>query len=186
MSTDTKSDRRRKLNAFLGDLGKAETLALVSDLLSIDPFDNKDVISRLSPNERRKATFDLLIRHLILIAASNRVLVLFEDIHWADASTLELLDLLISQLDGHPILLVATYRPEFQASWAGQSQVSVITLARLPAAQQRRLIEAVAGSDLLSPRRSRRSPPEAMACRYSPKSLRKRQSKSEKRRTKRD
>ena len=105
----------------------------------------------MSAAERRKATFDLLIRHLVSIAASNRVLLLFEDIHWADASTLELLDLLISQIDGYPVLLVATYRPEFQASWAGQSQVSVITLARLPAAQQRRLIEAVAGSDLLSP-----------------------------------
>ena len=150
VSTDTKSDQRRKLNAFLGGLGNAETLALLSDLLSIERFDSEDVIRRLSPAERRKATFDLLIRHVVSIAASTRVLLLFEDIHWADASTLELLDLFISQIDRYRILLVATYRPEFHASWAGHSQVSVITLARLPAAQQRRLIEAVAGSDLLS------------------------------------
>ncbi len=150
VSTDTKSHQRRKLNAFLGGLGNAETLALLSDLLSIERFDSEDVIRRLSPAERRKATFDLLIRHVVSIAASTRVLLLFEDIHWADASTLELLDLFISQIDRYRILLVATYRPEFHASWAGHSQVSVITLARLPAAQQRRLIEAVAGSDLLS------------------------------------
>jgi class 3 adenylate cyclase/tetratricopeptide (TPR) repeat protein len=149
--TDTKAARRRKVNAFLGELANAETRALLSDLLSIERFDKKDVIGRLSAPERRKASFDLLIRHLLLIAVSNRLLVLFEDIHWADASTLELLDLLISQINGYPILLVATYRPEFQTSWAGQSQVSVVTLARLPVAQQRRLIEAVLGSDQLSP-----------------------------------
>ena len=105
----------------------------------------------MSAAERRKVTFDLLIQQLVSMAGRNRALIFFEDIQWADASTLELLDLLISQIDGYPILLVATYRPEFQASWAGQSQVSVITLARLPAAQQRRLIEAVAGPDLLPP-----------------------------------
>ena len=151
LSSDTKDDQRRKLDAFLGDLGTAETLALLSDLLSIGRFDNQDVIDRLSPAERRKATFDLLIQQLVSMAGRNRALIFFEDIQWADASTLELLDFLISQIDGYPILLVATYRPEFQASWAGQSQVSVITLARLPAAQQRRLIEAVAGPDLLPP-----------------------------------
>jgi class 3 adenylate cyclase len=110
LPTDTTAARRRKVNAFLGELAKAETRALVSDLLSIERLDNKDVIARLSPTGRRKATFALLIRHLLLIAARNRALLLFEDIHRADASTLELLDLLISQIDGYPILLVATYR----------------------------------------------------------------------------
>jgi class 3 adenylate cyclase/tetratricopeptide (TPR) repeat protein len=147
---DTKDNRWRKLDAFLGALAKPETLALAADLLSIGRFDNEDLMGRFSPAQRRKATFDLLFRHVASIAARSRVLIVFEDIHWADASTLELLDLLITQIEGYPILLVATYRPEFQSSWAGQSQVSVITLARLLPAQQRRLIQAIAGPGLLS------------------------------------
>ena len=74
LSSDTKDDQRRKLDAFLGDLGTAETLALLSDLLSIGRFDNQDVIDRLSPAERRKATFDLLIQQLVSMAGRNRAL----------------------------------------------------------------------------------------------------------------
>ena len=150
-STDTNEEQRHKLEAFLGSLSAPEPVALLSDLLSIERLDNPDPISHLSPAERRKGTFDLLTRHLASVTTGGRSVVVFEDIHWADASTLELLDLVIAGIEAHPMLLIATYRPDFQPSWAGQSQVSVVTLARLPAGQRRRLIEAVAGPAVLSP-----------------------------------
>ena len=75
----------------------------------------------------------------------------FEDIHWADPSTLEFLDLLIAKIEAHRILLIATFRPEFQPTWVGLANVTLLTVSRLPRVQQRRLIEAVAGSSDLLP-----------------------------------
>jgi tetratricopeptide (TPR) repeat protein len=148
-ASDIPEVRRRKLDELLGAVSSPEALALLTDLLSLDCLDGPDPISHLSPAERRKATFAILVRHLTSLAAGRRLIIAFEDIHWADPSTLELIDLLIAQIEAHPILLVATYRPEFQPSWAGQ-EVSIITLSRLPTTQRRRLIEAVAGPGTLS------------------------------------
>ena len=148
---DTQDTRRGKLEGLLEALSTPEALALLADLLSINGLADPDPIAHLSPTERRKATFELLIRHLASTASARRLVVVFEDIHWADPSTLELLDLLIMQIESHPILLIATYRPEFQPAWAGLGQVSVITLSRLQPSQRRRLIEAVAGPGLLPP-----------------------------------
>jgi class 3 adenylate cyclase len=151
-SEDTPGARRQKLQAFLGPLANPEALALVIDLLSADASGELDAIAHLSPAQRRKATFDLLIRHSEMLSADRPVAVVFEDIHWADPSTLELLDLLIARIEAHRILVIATFRPEFQPTWAGLAHVTLLTLSRLPAIQQRRLIEAVAGSaGLLSP-----------------------------------
>lgn len=143
---DSGETRRQKLQTFLGPLATPESLALLSELLSAEASDEFDAIAHLSPAERRKATFDLLIRHSVSLAQEGSVAILFEDIHWADPSTLELLDLLIARIEAHRILLIASFRPEFQPTWVGSANVSLLALARLPRIQQRRLIEAVAGS----------------------------------------
>ena len=148
-SSDTQDRQLRKLEAFLGKLYTPEALSLFADLLSI-AFDGADHVSHLSPAERRKATFDLLIQHLTTLAEARPLAVVFEDIHWADASTLEFLDLLIDAIEVHSILLLATHRPEFQRARASHARVTDITLAPLPARERRRLIEAVAGPGSLS------------------------------------
>lgn len=149
-SSDAQEEGRPDFEAFLGPLFTPKSSALISDLLSMQRSDSPDPIRDLSPAERRKATFELLIGQLVSSSAAGRLVLVFEDMHWADASTLELVDLLIARIQAHPILLVATHRPEFQSSWAGQPQVSVITLARLPTKDQRALILAVAGRETLS------------------------------------
>ena len=69
----------------------------------------------------------------------------FEDAHWIDPTSRELLDLTIERVGNLPVLLVVTFRPEFQPPWTGQPQVSTLTLNRLDRHDRTALIEQVAG-----------------------------------------
>jgi predicted ATPase len=80
------------------------------------------------------------------------VVLMVEDLHWTDASTLELLTLLVDQLASVPIFLLTTFRPEFAVPWLSRSVVSHMTLSRLSAAHSREMIEALVQGDKLSPR----------------------------------
>jgi hypothetical protein len=72
-----------------------------------------------------------LLRQLQALAQRQPVLMIFEDLHWIDPASREVLDLTVEKITGLPVLLVATYRPEFQSPWVGGSQVTVIALNRL-------------------------------------------------------
>ncbi len=76
---------------------------------------------------------------------------LFEDAHWADASTLELLDKAIGLLTDLPVLLIVSFRPEFQPPWVGLAVASLITLRRLTQKQAAQLAERIAVERVLSP-----------------------------------
>ena len=67
-------------------------------------------------------------------------LILFEDLHWADPTTLETLSVLIERLDSIPILVLLTYRPEFEPPWLTHGCVTSLNLARLDQAESRRLV----------------------------------------------
>jgi hypothetical protein len=71
---------------------------------------------------------------------------IFEDLHWIDPTSRELLDLTVEKSTGLPVLLVATYRPEFQPPWVGGSQVTVIALNRLGRSEGARLVHQLAGN----------------------------------------
>jgi predicted ATPase len=71
---------------------------------------------------------------------------IFEDLHWIDPTSRELLDLTVEKITGLPVLLVATYRPEFQPPWVGQSQVTVIALNRLGRSEGATLVARLAGN----------------------------------------
>jgi predicted ATPase len=73
------------------------------------------------------------------------VLILFEDVHWADPTTLELLTLMIERLQSLPILLLITFRPDFQPPWTGQPHVTTLTLSRLSQRERVTLIDHIAG-----------------------------------------
>ena len=76
---------------------------------------------------------------------------LFEDAHWADASSLELLDKTIGQLTNLPVLLIVSFRPEFQPPWVGLAVASLITLRRLTQKQAAQLAEGIVVERILSP-----------------------------------
>jgi predicted ATPase len=77
--------------------------------------------------------------------------VAFEDVHWIDPTSLELLDLLVERVPALPVLLVITFRPEFAPPWIGRPQVTLLTLNRLPPAQRAEMIAGVTGGKALPP-----------------------------------
>ena len=65
------------------------------------------------------------------IAAQSPVLIVFEDAHWIDPTSLDLLDRTVARVANLPVLLVVTFRPEFQPTWVGQPHVTMLPLSRL-------------------------------------------------------
>ena len=128
---DGAQEKLRKLETMLlpGETS-TEDLALIADLLSV-PTEGRYPKLEYSPQRKKQKTIEALNRWLAGLARTNCVLMLFEDAHWTDASTLELLETTIDQLVELPILLVVSFRPEFSAPWIGRAGVSLIALSRL-------------------------------------------------------
>ena len=149
---DTPEERLTKLEAALTRNTTNDTLQadlpLLAELLLI-PTGSRYAPLDLSPQKRRERTFNALITHLERLAAREPVAMLFEDVHWADPTTLDLLDLAIERVQTLPVLLIITFRPEFTPPWVGRSQVSLVTLNRLPPRQRAALIESVTGGKTL-------------------------------------
>jgi hypothetical protein len=87
-----------------------------------------------------------LLRQLQGLARRQPVLMIFEDLHWIDPTSREVLDLTVERITELPVLLVATYRPEFQPPWVGGSQVTVIALNRLGRNEGATLVHRLAGN----------------------------------------
>jgi class 3 adenylate cyclase/tetratricopeptide (TPR) repeat protein len=101
----------------------------------------------LDPAERQQRMLDA-IRHLLLREARKQPLLLIvEDLHWIDGETQALLDRLVESLGSIRILLLATYRPEYQHGWASKTYYSQVPLDALPAEGARKLLNALLGDD---------------------------------------
>jgi class 3 adenylate cyclase/predicted ATPase len=129
-----------KLEAMLGratgDL--AEAAPLIAELLSI-PTEGRYPPLELTPQKRREKTLQALMAQLEGLAAQPTVMV-FEDVHWIDATSLELLSLAVERAPKLPLLLLVTFRPEFVPPWLGRPHVAQINLDRLPREQSAELI----------------------------------------------
>ncbi|MBV8523976.1 MAG: AAA family ATPase [Acetobacteraceae bacterium] len=131
---DTAQERLRKLGEFLAPCQTSEQdLALFADLLAIQS-DSLPALT-LSPQRKKSMTFAAMIRQLETLARLRPILMLFEDAHWSDPTSRELLDLVIDSMQDQPVLLVITFRPEFQPPWVGRPRVSLLTLNRLDRSQ---------------------------------------------------
>src|SRR4029077_19726032 len=108
------------------------------ELLSV-PVNSWYPVLELSPQRKKEKTFEALLDALTTRTRRQPVLMLFEDAHWADASSLELLDKTIGLLGNLPILLVVSLRPEFQPPWVGLAVASLITLRWLTQKQAAQL-----------------------------------------------
>jgi class 3 adenylate cyclase len=127
---DTAKDRLAKLEAMLAPT--APTRDDVSSLAALLSISTDGRYPALGPGPRRKEqTFATLLHRLTKFAGSGPVLILFEDAHWSDPTTLELLDAVIEQVPNLPVMLVVSFRPEFSAPWAGRPGVSLIALSQL-------------------------------------------------------
>jgi class 3 adenylate cyclase/predicted ATPase len=121
-----------------------EVVPLVAALLSL-PLPAPYPPLTLSPQRQKQQTQEALVAWLLAEAAQQPVLAIWEDLHWADPSTLELLGLLLEQVPTARLLLVVTCRPEFRLSWAPRSYVTPLTLTRLLRPQVAELVLRVTG-----------------------------------------
>jgi predicted ATPase len=142
-----------KLEAILEPPRIAETAPLFASLLSI-PIGDRYPTPALSAAQQRRLTLAALLDQLGALAQQKPVLMLFEDVHWADATSLEVLDLTVERVHALPVLALFTFRPEYEAPWVGLSHATNIKLDRLAGAEVETLAERVAGRPL---------PPEVMA-----------------------
>jgi class 3 adenylate cyclase/tetratricopeptide (TPR) repeat protein len=127
-----------------------DMVPLLASLLSL-PLPERYPPLTLSPQRQRQKTLEALLAILLALAAQEPVLLIVEDLHWVDASTLELLGLLIDQGPTAPILMVLTCRPEFRPPWGFRAHVTPLTLSRLPRTQVEVMVEQVAGGKALPP-----------------------------------
>ncbi len=122
------------------------------------------------PQRKRRKVLTALIEQLERVARQRPVLMLFEDAHWADPTSIELLTLTVERLQSLPVLLVITFRPDFQPPWTGQPHVTMLTLNRLSQRERATLVDSITGGKALPPNCSIRSSSAPTACRCLSKS----------------
>jgi len=142
-TTDSDS-RLERLAGFLAAHGAApaESVPLLAPLLGL-AFESRFPARGGHPQFERKRLFEALVALFAEMAERGPLALVVEDLHWADPSTLELLGLLLDEIAASPLLLVATFRPEFQAPWGHRADVTQLNLSRLTETQATALIEGL-------------------------------------------
>ena len=135
------ADKITKLQAYLphSTNGSIEPLLLIANLLSIST-ENQQHLSELTPRQIKNRTISTLVDMLLAFSVQRPTLCIFEDAHWLDASTLELLELIISRIAHARVLLIVSSRPEFRPTWLAHANVSTHSLTRLSQAEVKMMI----------------------------------------------
>ena len=142
---DSSSAILDKFDSYLApSKASAEQAALLADMLSL-PNDGRYPAVALTAPQRRQKTLEAIINHIAALARTDPGLLIFEDAHWSDPSSLDVLSLAIQQLARRPVLLVVTCRPEFVPPWSGPN-VTTIVLDRLTVGDVDAMIGRVAGT----------------------------------------
>src|SRR5262249_7318162 len=137
--------KRAKLRELLQD-ADADEFELIAELLSLP---NAATDLNLSPQRKRERLFESLINEMEALSRQWPVLAMFEDAHWIDPTSREMLDLMVDRVRRMPVLLVVTFRPEFQQSWVGQPHVTMLALNRLDDQNVAALVLGLAGNTCL-------------------------------------
>ena len=146
---DTVDARLGKLRALLAPGSRGDDdIALLTELLSL-PSSAAEL--NLSPQRKREKLFDALLGQLEAEARHRPVLMVFEDAHWIDPTSRELLDLTVDRVRRLPVFVVITFRPEFQPPWGGRSHVTSLALNRLGERDGEVLVQKLAGNAALTP-----------------------------------
>jgi predicted ATPase len=125
-----------------------EDVAVIAELHSLPSADVAPPLD-VTPQRKKEKTFEALLRHVERLSRQQPVLIMFEDIHWIDPSSRELLDRMMERIANWPVLLVATCRPEFQPPWTGQPHVTMLALTRLDRHDTAAMVESIAGNAVL-------------------------------------
>jgi predicted ATPase len=161
---DTPQAKLDKLDALLAQSStSAHDAAVLAEMLSV-PNDGHYPALELTPEERRQRTLDALVVQVTALSRQNPVLVIFEDAHWTDPTSLELLGRRIDKIPTLRVLLIVTFRPDFDPPWVGRAYVTFLAINRLGEREILAMIEGVIGNkplpanirrDIIEPSRSR-------------------------------
>src|SRR4029079_16297957 len=116
-------------------------------LALLDALPNDSPFQRLDPPQRRQRTLAAPRRVLLRESQLQRVLVVFEDLHWIDSETQALLDSLVESLPTARLLLLVNYRPEYQHRWGSKTYYQQLRLDPLPPEGAGDLLQALVGDD---------------------------------------
>jgi predicted ATPase len=146
-------ERLSALKGHLAALGFRDPsqLCLMAALLAI-PANGSLALPELTPLARKERTLDLLVEWVCEVSRRRPLLLVVEDLHWVDATTIELLDLLIDAAAAERLLVVLTARPDFEPPWRARAHQTQISLGRLGRRQIVELVAARAGVADPSPR----------------------------------
>jgi class 3 adenylate cyclase/tetratricopeptide (TPR) repeat protein len=148
-TAETPTEKLHRLEQMLAQshLPLAETMPLFAALLSL-PAERYPALA-LTPQRQKQHTLEALLALLMAQAAQEPLLLIVEDLHWMDPSTLEFLSLLVEQGPTARILTLCTFRPQFTPPWVPRAHIAQLTLTRLPRPQVGRMVTAVAGGKAL-------------------------------------
>ena len=149
MSDDTSQAKLDKLDAVLmRSFTAREDAALFAEMLSLTN-DGRYPELELSPQQCRQKTLEALSAQPETLSRTNPVLMIFEDVHWIDPTSLEALSRTVDRIRTISVLLIVTYRPEFEPPWVGRPYVTALSLNRLGEREIAALIDRVIGNQPL-------------------------------------
>jgi class 3 adenylate cyclase/predicted ATPase len=148
---DTAEEKLDKLDNLLAQSSTPrQDVALIAEMLSL-PNDGRYPTLELAAQQRRQKTLEALTAQQEALSRSNPVLMIFEDAHWADPTSLEAFGRAVDRIRTLGVLLIVTYRPEFEPPWVGRPHVTALILNRLGEREIAAIIESITGNKLLSP-----------------------------------
>jgi predicted ATPase len=146
---DTLQTKLDKLDALLRQSwSSAEDSSLFVEMLSL-PNDGRYPVLDLAPRQRRQTTMDALVRQVEILSSLGPLLIIFEDAHWADPTTLEMMGRVANHIANHRVLMVISFRPEFEAPWIEQAHVTALALNRLAPRDVDVMIDHIIGDNAL-------------------------------------
>jgi predicted ATPase len=136
------ADKIAKLKAYLPRLtnNSVEPVLLIANLLSVSA-ENHHELSELTPQQIKNRTISTLVDMLLAFSLQRPTLCIFEDAHWVDPSTLELLELIISRIGHARVLLIVSCRPEFRPTWLARANITMHSLTRLSQTEVKTMIQ---------------------------------------------
>jgi class 3 adenylate cyclase len=146
---DAAQTKLDKLDAMLAQTSTSkQDAALFAEMLSL-PNDGRYPTIDLAPEQRRQRTLEALTTQVARLASQRPVLMIFEDAHWTDPTSLEAFGRVVEGIRRLPVLLIVTFRPDFDAPWIGRPRVTFMAINRLGERDIDAMIDGVVGNKLL-------------------------------------
>ena len=146
---DTLPTKLAKLDAVLAQTSTSkQDAALFAEMLSL-PNDGRYSALDPDPQRRRQRTLEALNLQMEVLSRSNPVLMIVEDVHWSDPTSLEVFGRAVDRIASHRVLLIVTFRPEFKSPWIGRPHVTFLSINRLAQRDIDVLIAGVVGNKSL-------------------------------------